>query len=272
MTARTTARRCSVVAAGVLGTLALAGPALAASTPGVPVPVPSPVAGAAAAVTGAAPADGSVTDPLTSPLVDAVATATAAVAPVVATAPAPVQQPVQQTLQQVTSAVAGPGETSQNPPTPTGGPGTVTPPSSSGSTGATGSTGGQQGTQGTTPVPAVAAAAAPADTASGTGVASMPDSFVRKLNALESASLPTGLASASNPMSLFGAPQVASTPSVPGLATPMVARPAGGQLESALPVGAPEAVPAALAATAMTVLAAAGAAHVLALRRRAVSL
>jgi hypothetical protein len=108
----------------------------------------------------------------------------------------------------------------------------------------------------------------PVTTASvgGTGFAASPGSIA----ALERTGLTAGSGTAANPMSLFGAPQVALPPSLEAgaVASPQVFTPAGGALPDLIPVVPLETVPGYLAALAATVVAGAAAAHVAALRSR----
>lgn len=257
MTHRTAARRSAVVGVGLLGAVALAGTAQAQT-------VPAPGATLTAVTGAAAP----VVDPLTTPLNQ--------VPPAVAPAD-PVTQPVLEAVQQVTQTLNGLAPTGGNPPAPTPGPGGGTPTAPTPPAGNPGTAGGGQpaGPAAQPPAAQQPAGQQPVQQAAagggGYGVASVPDSLVRKLNALEQFSPRAGFASAANPMSLFGAPQVASLPpavTADLLPTPLAVRPAGGALEQALPAGAERELPAVLVAIALTAVAGAGAAQVAVLRAR----
>lgn len=247
MSTCTAARRSAVIGLGLLGTVALAGTAQAQSAPSPAGALPPAVAG--------------VVDPLTTPLNGAVAAVAAAAQPVVSQAPAPVQD----LAKQATSSLTGPPGTAPAPPgAPPGGTST-TPPKQA-----------PQQQPAAKPAPASTTASASTTTTTaaptgGTGVASMPDSLLRKLNALEQFNPGSGFANASNPMSLFGAPQIAPTAPVVAadqLPTPLAVRPAGAGLDSVLPVRAAQDLPAVLVAIAFTTAAAAGAAQVAVLRGR----
>lgn len=238
MTTCTAARRSAVIGLGLLGAVALSGTAQAQSAP---VPQ-TPVSG--------------VVDPLTTALSGAVDSAVAQAQPVVDQAPAPVPG----TVKQLTAKPPAPAPTNDTPPTTTPGPGGTsdTPP-------------GQQPANSQPPAQqAPAQQPAVADPTGGYGVASVPDSLVRKLNSLEQFSPGTGLATATDPMSLFGAPQVAPQPAVTAemLPTPLAVRPAGNDLAQVLPIRAAQELPAALVAIAFATVAGAGAAQVAALSGR----
>lgn len=249
MTSRTAVRRSAVAGLGLVGAVALTGTAQAQTVPSPGGVVPGAVQG--------------IVDPLTTPLSGTIAGAVRQAQPLVDQAPAPVPGVVQQ----VTTPLTGPAPTGPQPP--------VAPP-------ATTAPGGTQNKppqspaqppaaqQPPTQAPAVAPAPGPAPTG-GFGVASMPDSLARKINTLEQFSPGSGFASAANPMSLFGAPEVAPTlPAVTAevLPTPLAIRPAGAGLEGALPVRAVQDLPAVLVAVAFTAVAAAGAAQVAVRRGR----
>ena len=239
MTVRTAARRSAVLGLGALGALALAAPATA-------LDAPAPVGDALAPVT-------SVVDPLTAPL-------QSTVAPAVEPAAAPVAAAVEETVASVSGTA----------PADTGAPVVTQPPAGGGTT----TTPGGQAPQTTTPPAQQPAGAAPggAPAAGGAGVASMPSSFTRTATSLEgfSAGAGTGgFGTAANPMSLFGAPQVATAPVLGSdIPTPLAVTPAGGALADVLPVDAPDGLPGALVALASAVVAGTVAAHVAALRSR----
>jgi hypothetical protein len=228
---RTAVRRSAVVGLGALSALALAAPAAALSV-GEAV---EPVAG--------------VVDPLTGPLQPALEPVVEAAAPVVEAAPAPVQE----VAQEAAPAPAAPAPAAAEQPAAV-----APPPAPSGS------------------APAPAPAPAPADPAVvatgvvGSGMASMPSSFSGSATNLEGFSgRGAGFGTAANPMSLFGAPQVAMAPQLSEeIPSPLAVTAAGGSLVDVLPVGAPDGVPGALVAVACTVVAGAVAAHVAALRTR----
>ena len=230
MTPRTALRRTSVLGLGALGALALAAPASALD--------------AGTAVDAAT----QVVDPLTAPLQP---TVEEVLAPVVEQAPAPVKDAV---------APGGPAPTAptgtdpQTVPGGSGQPGPGAPADSSTPPAA----GGQ----------ARVDSGAPA--AGGTGTAAMPSSFTASSAGLEGLTgRGAGFGTAANPMSLFGAPQVAAPLAVSEqLPTPLAVAPAGGALADVLPVDAPEGLPGALVALAATVVAGTVAAHVAALRTR----
>ena len=239
MTRRTAVRRSAVLGLGAVGSLLLAAPASALD--------------AGSTVQGVVDQAGvAVVDPLTAPLQG---TALEPVEPVVEAAPAPVQQAVGAVTGQQAPAA---GEDPKVTPPPTGG-GAPAPAETPQQTGAPATTGtpAAQGTAATT-------------AAGGTGVASLPSGFSGSTAGLEGLSgRGAGFGTAMNPMSLFGAPQVASLPQLDtSLPTPLAITPAGGVLADVLPVEAPEGLPAALVAVACTVVAGAVAAHVAALRTR----
>lgn len=134
----------------------------------------------------------------------------------------------------------------------------------------------QTGAPATQPQPAAAPPADAAPPAEGTvtatsiggvGFAAAPGSIA----ALDRAAFSAGSGTAANPMSLFGAPQVAFPPSLeaaPSVAAPQVFTPAGTALPDLIPVGTPESVPGYLTALACAVVAGAAGAHVAALRAR----
>jgi hypothetical protein len=75
-----------------------------------------------------------------------------------------------------------------------------------------------------------------------------------------------GTGTASDPMSLFGAPQVATLPGLPSdIPSPLAVEPAGGELADALPA-VPAGLPGAAVAFAAILALGAAAAHVGALR------
>ena len=100
----------------------------------------------------------------------------------------------------------------------------------------------------------------------GVGFAAAPSS----LSSLSGGSFGVGTGTAANPMSLFGAPQVALPPTLDAglVAAPQVFTPAGTALPDLIPVGTPESVPGYLTALACAVVAGAAGAHVAALRSR----
>lgn len=241
MTTCSAARRTAVVGLGLLGAVALSGTAQAQTAPSPAGPL--------------AP----VVDPLTAPLGSAVDGVLAQAQPVVDKAPPPVPG----TVKQLTSAPTGPAPTNDKPPATTPGPDPAGTPGAPPAQPPADTTQQAPSTQPPGQQPAVA------DPAGGYGVASVPDSLVRKLNSLEQFSPGTGLATAADPMSLFGAPQVA--PQLPAvtaemLPTPLAVRPAGNDLAQVLPIRAAQELPAALVAIAFATVAGAGAAQVAALR------
>lgn len=235
MIARTAVRRTAALGLGAVGVLVLAAPASALEVASTVEQVAEPVAG--------------VVDPLTAPLQEAgvpvppeveqtIATVEKTVAEVTGQQPAPAPPPAQ------------PGTSGSESPQQTGGPAPAEPAPAA-------------------PAPAAPAAdqAVTAASVGGTGFAASPGSIA----ALDRASgFSSGVGTAQNPMSLFGAPQVALAP-LPdaALTAPEVFTPAGGALPDLIPVGTPDSVPGYLAALACAVVAAAAGAHVAALRSRA---
>lgn len=241
MTRRSVVRRTAVLGLGAVGSVLLAVPAAALEAGSVvqDVAEATPVAG--------------VVDPLTAPLgatPDILDPVLEAAGPVVEAAPEPVQQAVA-----VVTGEQGPAgeEPTVVPTTPQGeAPAPTTP----------------QPPAGTTVLPQ--SQGAPAVVPGGTGVAAMPSSFTASSSGLEGfGGRGAGFGTAMNPMSLFGAPQVATVPQVDtSLPTPLAITPAGGELADLVPVGVPDGLPGALVAVACTVVAGAVAAHVAALRTR----
>lgn len=237
MTARTAVRCTAVMGLGALGAVMLAAPASALDS--------LPLEAASASTVTAA-------DPIIAPLMqlveDAGPAAEPVVEPVVEAAPEPVKGAVQ-------------GLTGQKQPPP------ADPPTKPGDTGTTNNTG-----KGSTnevagpadPNPATNAANTTVP-AAGTGVAAFPPSIA----SVEGLAGRTGFGTAANPMSLFGAPQVATAPAlVSSVQEPLTYTPAGAELPDLLPIGTPDSVPGFLAALACTVVAGAAGAHVAALRAR----
>lgn len=252
MTRRTAVRRSAVLGLGAVGTLLLAAPASALDV-GAAVQQVAEQAPAAAVVdplTAPLQATDPALDPVLDPVIDPVLEAAE---PVVQAAPEPVRQPVQQVVAQVRGEAVPAGDGS---PTPTDAP-PAGPPAPAA----------QVPQQPAAPTAPGAPAPAPAG---GTGVAAMPSSFTRSATGLEGfGGRGAGVGTAANPMSLFGAPQVATVPQLDiDLPTPLAIEPAGARFADVLPVDAPEGLPAALVALACTVVAGAVAAHVAALRSR----
>jgi hypothetical protein len=267
VSARTSVRRSTVLGLGVLGVVALGGPAIAQVAP-LPLPVggvcPTGTTATASATGTVCSAVTGVTDPLTTPL-----------QPVTAT----VQQGVAAATAPVQGAVAAPPTGTTSPPTGTTNPptGTTNPTAPSGTTSTgtdTGTKAAPSGGSATQTTGSTAPAAPTAPAGAGSAVASMPSSFTRSATSLEAfqpgAQLSSGFATAANPMSLFGAPQVAQAPTVSAaeLPTPLAVRPAGNGLGSVLPVNAPDDLPVAIVGVALVAVAGSVAAHVVALRSR----
>jgi hypothetical protein len=177
----------------------------------------------------------------------------------------PLPAPVGPAVEQVKEVVAPTPPPSDQPPAQEE---TATPPPADKQAGTT--TTAAAAAPGTGAPPA-AAAPAPAGTVTatsigGTGFAAAPTS----IGALDRAGFGVGSGTAANPMSLFGAPQVALPPTLgaPAIAAPQVFSPAGTAVNDLIPVGAPESVPGYLTALACAVVAGAAGAHVAALRSR----
>lgn len=236
MSSRTAVRRSAAVGLGAVAALALAAPAHALDAGTTLEQATEPVA--------------AVVDPLTAPLQPAEQTVEEAAAPVEEAA-APVIEAV------APQQEAGAPPTEVDPKT-----GNETPASNNGSPAETAGN----------PAPGVPAQSAAAQgELAGAGTASMPGSFTASASGLEGFSgRGAGFGTAANPMSLFGAPQVATPPALAdsSIPTPLAVTAAGGQLADVLPVDAPEGLPGALVALAATVVGASVAAHVAALRAR----
>ncbi len=236
MTTRTAARSSAVLGLGALGALVLAAPASALDAAALTEQVTAPV-------------DATV-QPLLAPLEQTAA-------PVVDAAPAPVQDVVQ-----TVTGSAPPG----GGPVPGPGPGTPReePPAEQpeNTTGGGAPAPASRG-ETTAPQPPRNPVLARTEAPAGAATASMPSSFI----AGTGSQLTGGFGRAAEPMSLFGAPQVAPL-GAETLPDPVTAVPAGGALLDAFPSGAPAGLPAALVAVACTVVAGSVAAHVAALRAR----
>lgn len=233
MSSRTAVRRSAAVGLGAVAALALAAPAHALEVGTTLEQATEPVA--------------AVVDPLTAPLQPAEQTVEEAAAP------------VEEAAAPVVEAVA-PQQEAGTPPQPTDPKtGTETPAP-------------KNETPARTPAPGVPAQpVADQGQVAGAGTASMPGSFTASASGLEGFSgRGAGFGTAANPMSLFGAPQVATPPALAdaSIPTPLAVTAAGGELADALPVAVPEGLPGALVALAATVVGASVAAHVAALRAR----
>lgn len=242
MIARIAARRTAVLGLTALGAVALATPASALDIGGAVEQLPP---GITRDATGQlVDAAGNPVDEQGNPL------------------PVPIPPALEQTVQAVKDAVAPAA------PAPNSAPPQSTPP--------------QSAPPETAPQTAAAQTAAPQQAAppaggtvtatsiGGMGFAAAPSSIA----GFDYAAFRSGSGFASNPMSLFGAPQVALPPSLDELGSaiaPQVFTPAGNALPDLIPVGTPESVPGYLAALACAVVAGAAAAHVAALRSRRAS-
>lgn len=248
MPARTAVCRTAAVGLGAVGALVLATPAAA-----LDAPVLGTVAGPVAAVV----------DPLLTPLAPVADPTTETVVPVVeevvavVVPPAPPTAPAPGDPQPKTTAPTQPAPTRDGAAQPGPQPAAGQP--------------GPAATVGdTTPAPPAADPTVTTASVGGTGFAAWPGSIMA-IEGLAARTGAGGVGTAANPMSLFGAPQIAMAPqpeAAASVAPPSVFTPAGGQIPDLVPVGAPESVPGLLAALACTVVAGAAAAHVAALRSR----
>ena len=245
MIARTAARRTAVLGLTALGAVVLATPASAVDVGGVVEQLPP-----------------GITRDATGQLVDALGNPVDEQGNPLAVPVPPLPAPVEQAVQAVKDAVAPAAPAPKSAPPPQTQP-AQSPPATSAQT--------------ATPQTAAPQQAAPpaggtvtATSIGGMGFAAAPSSIA----GFDYAAFRSGSGFASNPMSLFGAPQVALPPSLDDLGSaiaPQVFTPAANALPDLIPVGAPESVPGYLAALACAVVAAAAGAHVAALRGRRAS-
>lgn len=235
-------RGAAVLGLALLGSMALGGPAAAQGVAPGPTPTTPGV------------------DLLTSPLKQVTDAVRQATSTVVQQIPPPAQQPVTTLL-----------GTNPSPTPPKTGPKTGT------GTGSSGPRGGQTLGLQTTPQATTTQRSTSSRTATSAPAPAAVDIVRDVAPAPDVTGTPSGpdggspsavSATATDPLSLFGAPQVASPSRATDVPVPLSIRPAGGSLDDLLPIGTPEAVPAALAATACAVVATAAVAQIVAVRRR----